>query len=191
MAASTPPARSGGHGRQQPDRSRCTDPRPGRDRRHSERPGSRRHEEGSVRRRVGVEAQGQTTRQPWPRLLIVPTATVCRDRSGRDGSTGDQRRRWGAVHDACGTCAASAAPAVSGALITHLPVAPRSVVGHRASARCPSSPCRELRTVLSVAGRPLLELGAVADRDGQELGRFVDFEPMPPVTGHDGGLAGE
>jgi hypothetical protein len=31
----------------------------------------------------------------------------------------------------------------------------------------------------------------VAGRDGQEVGGFFDFEPVPAVAGHDGGLAGE
>jgi hypothetical protein len=42
-----------------------------------------------------------------------------------------------------------------------------------------------------VARRPILELGAGADCDGQKVARFVDVEPVPPVAGHDRGLAGE
>jgi hypothetical protein len=47
------------------------------------------------------------------------------------------------------------------------------------------------RTCLSVARRPLRELGAVAGRDGQDVGGLFDFEAVPAVAGHDGRLAGE
>jgi hypothetical protein len=34
-------------------------------------------------------------------------------------------------------------------------------------------------------------LGAVAGRDGQDVGGLFDFEAVPAVAGHDGRLAGE